>query len=199
MPVYDSDESSYLRNANIAWFMSVLLKTLSETRRLKSSTVRPVTVLKRSGSILVIVAYWLGFYDLGTEKPYGRFPRRKRIPEILGLLRAIRRQFPDEHLYVIWHNRNAHRSRKVTRWANANQVGLAFTPNCASWLDPIECQSGELDAFVIEGSDFESHPEAAAAIRHYMRDRNKRATHRFAIPSTSTLPACGLTQSPLSS
>lgn len=124
------------------------------------------------------VAYWLGFYDLATDQLYGRFSRRKRIPEILGLLRGIRRQFPGEHLYVIWDNWNAHRSKKVIRWANHNQVGLAYTPNYASWLNPIECQFGELDTFVIEGSDFQSHLEAAATIRHYVRDRNKRARQR---------------------
>ena len=127
------------------------------------------------------VAYWLGFYDLEGDQLYGRFSPRKRIPEILGLLRSIRRQFPHQHLYVIWDNWNAHRSHKVIAWANRNQVGLAFTPNYASWLNPIECQFGELDTFVIEGSDFTSHLEATAAIRHFIRDRNRRtriqATH----------------------
>jgi len=121
------------------------------------------------------VAYWLGFYDLRTDHLYGRFSHRKRIPDILGLLRVIRRQFPAEHLYVIWDNWNAHRSKQVIRWANRNQVGLAYTPNYASWLNPIECQFGELDTFVIEGSDFSSHREAATAIRAFVRDRNRRA------------------------
>lgn len=124
------------------------------------------------------VAYWLGFYDLATDQLYGRFTRRKRIGDILRVLRAIRRQFPDEHLYVIWDNWNAHRSKKVIRWANRNRVGLAYTPNYASWLNPIECQFGELDSFVIEGSDFASHLEAAAAIRSFVRDRNRRARQR---------------------
>ena len=43
----------------------------------------------------------VGFYDLATDQLYVRFSRRKRIPDILRLLRAIRRQFPNEHLYVI--------------------------------------------------------------------------------------------------
>jgi len=133
------------------------------------------------------VAYWLGFYDLDTDQLYGRFSRRKRIGEILTLLRAIRRQFPAEHLYVIWDNWNAHRSHKVIHWANRNRVGLAFTPNYASWLNPIECQFGELDTFVIEGSDFGSHLEAAAAIRAFVRDRNRRARLR-AVQSTQHQP-----------
>jgi len=124
------------------------------------------------------VAYWLGFYDLATDQLYGRFSRRKRIPDILGLLRAIRLQFPSEHLYVIWDNWNAHRSKKVIDWATRNRVGLAYTPNYASWLNPIECQFGELDTFVIEGSDFTSHHQAAAAIRDFVRDRNRRARQR---------------------
>ena len=130
------------------------------------------------------VAYWLGFYDLATDQLYGRFSRRKRIPDILRLLRAIRRQYPDEHLYVIWDNWNAHRSKKVIRWANRNRVGLAYTPNYASWLNPIECQFGELDTFAIEGSDFTSHLEAAAAIRDFVRDRNRRARLRSLQPTT---------------
>jgi hypothetical protein len=35
-----------------------------------------------------------------------------------------------------------------------------------------------VDAFVIEGSDFGSHFEAAAAIRDFVRDQNRRARHR---------------------
>ena len=98
--------------------------------------------------------------------------------DILGLLRAIRRQFPGEYLIVIWDNWNAHRSKKVISWANRNGVGLAYTPNYASWLNPIECQLGELDTFVIEGSDFADHAEAAWAVHAFVRDRNRRARRR---------------------
>lgn len=134
-------------------------------------------------------AYWLGFYDLVTDQLYGRFSHRKRIGDILRLLRAIRRQFPTEHLYVIWDNWNAHRSRRVIQWANRNRVGLAYTPNYASWLNPIECHFGELDTFVIEGSDFGSHTEAAAAIRDFLRHRNRRAHRRDTSPQTTTIRA----------
>jgi hypothetical protein len=61
---------------------------------------------------------------------------------------------------------------------------LAYTPNYASWLNPIECQFGELDTFVIEGSDLTSHLEAAAAIRDFVRDRNRRARLRSLQPTT---------------
>lgn len=125
------------------------------------------------------VAYWLGFYDLGTDQLYGRFSRRKRIPDILRLLRAIRNQFPGEDLIIIWDNWSAHTSKKVNSWANRNQVALAYTPAYASWLNPIECQFGELDSFVIEGSDFANHHEAAEAIRAFTRDRNRRARRRM--------------------
>ncbi len=121
------------------------------------------------------VAYWLGFYDLETDQLYGRFSHRKRIGDILTVLRAMRHQYPTEHLYVIWDNWNAHRSHKVIRWANRNRVGFAYTPNYASWLNPIECQFGELDTFVIEGSDFTDHRQAAQSIRDFVRDRNRRA------------------------
>jgi hypothetical protein len=63
----------------------------------------------------------------------------------------------------------------VIAWANHNRVGLAYTPDCASWLNPIECQFGELDTFVIEGSDFANQAEAASAIRAFIRDRNRRS------------------------
>jgi len=36
-----------------------------------------------------------------------------------------------------------------------------------------------VDAFVIEGSDFGSHLEAAAAVRNFVRDWNRRARHRM--------------------
>ncbi len=69
-------------------------------------------------------------------------------------------------------------SKKIICWANHNGVGLAYTPNYASWPNPIECQLGELDTFVIEGSDFANHREAAQAIRAFVRDRNQRARLR---------------------
>ncbi len=137
----------------------------------------PATVAA-THSKLQSVAYRLGFYDLETDQLFGRFSRRKRIGDILRVLRAMRRQFPIEHLYVIWDNWNAHRSNKVIRWADRNRVGFACIPNYASWLNPIECQFGELDTFVIEGSDFTDHREAAQSIRDFVRDRNRRAQLR---------------------
>jgi hypothetical protein len=64
-------------------------------------------------------------------------------------------------------------------------VGLACTPAYASWLNPIECQLGELDTFVIEGSDFADHAEATQAINalgrlHWCRTGAQRpATARY--------------------
>lgn len=59
----------------------------------KSSKTSPQ---EKSGGLLARVL------RLATDELYGRFSRRQRIPEILRLLRAIRNQFPGEHLIIIW-------------------------------------------------------------------------------------------------
>jgi len=125
----------------------------------------------------------LGFHDLATDQLYGRFSRRKRILDILRLLGAVRSQSPNEHLYVIWGQleRSPLEEGDPVGQPQPGRVGLH--PDLCVMAQPIECQFGELDTFVIEGSDFTSHLEAAAAIRNYVRDRNRRARLRALQPT----------------
>ncbi|HVM00117.1 MAG TPA: transposase [Egibacteraceae bacterium] len=83
-------------------------------------------------------------------------------------------------------NFSPHRRAEVRDWCRANDVELVFTPTYASWLNWIESEFTALRYFTLNGSDYADHAEQAAAIRGYIRWRNRRATPKrdFAVNSS---------------
>jgi hypothetical protein len=64
---------------------------------------------------------------------------------------------------------------RISIWAAANNVELAYTPTNASWLNRIEVQFTALRYFTLDGTDHASHHEQASMIRRYLAWRNRHA------------------------
>jgi transposase len=127
----------------------------------------------------------LAALDLATGTLSYRIRKRKRWIELLAFLKILRTRWPDQKLYVVLDNFSPHRRREVRDWCQANNVELVFTPTYASWLNWIEAEFTALRHFVLNNSDYRTHAEQAAAIRAYIRWKNRRATPKrnFAINS----------------
>jgi hypothetical protein len=65
--------------------------------------------------------------------------------------------------------------RKLTAWARAANIEMAYTPTNASWLNRIEAQFTALRYFALDGTDHPSHKEQASMIRRYIIWRNNHA------------------------
>jgi hypothetical protein len=63
-----------------------------------------------------------------------------RSPEIVAFLRALRRHFADRELLIVWDRVQAHRSRLVGEYVEAQDGGihLEFLPPSAPELKPVE-------------------------------------------------------------
>lgn len=127
----------------------------------------------------------LGALDLTTGKLLYRIQPRKRWHEVLAFFKTLRRRYPGQRLYVILDNFSPHHRREVRDWCADNDIVLVFTPTYASWLNWIEAEFTALRYFTLNGSDYTSHAEQNAAIRDYIRWRNRHATPKrdFAINS----------------
>jgi transposase len=121
------------------------------------------------------VRHMLAALDLATGKMTYRIRQRKRWTEFLGLLKALRRRWPDQKLYVIADNFSPHKHPQVQSWAASNDVELVFLPTYASWLNWIEADFAALRYFALNGTDHRTHAEQGEAIAGYIRWYNARA------------------------
>ncbi|MDP8970752.1 MAG: IS630 family transposase [Actinomycetota bacterium] len=131
------------------------------------------------------VRQMLAALDLASGQVLYRIHRRKRWQEFLGLLKILRARWPGQRLYIVLDNFSPHRRQEVRDWCDANDVDLVFTPTYASWLNWIEAEFTALRYFTLNGSDYTTHAEQAAAVARYIRWRNRRAAPKrdFAVNS----------------
>jgi transposase len=121
------------------------------------------------------VRHFLAFYDLETDRLYGRFTSSKTWVQFLSFLKWVRRRYPvTEKLHIVLDNYGPHTKAEVAVWAFGHNVRFYFTPTQASWLNRIECHFTALKKFALETSDHRSHPEQQEAIESYLQWRNRR-------------------------
>ena len=114
---------------------------------------------------------------------YGHIKTRKGRSQFLVFLRYVRSLHPAEvRIAIVLDNFVAHTATKkdtrITDWAAANNVELAYTPFYTSWLNRIEAQFQALRYFALDGTDHTSHEEQARMIRRYIAWRNRNAHDR---------------------
>lgn len=115
-------------------------------------------------------------YSIGDDTIWGVVRAKKGIANTIAALRSARQARPDgKKIYVILDNLSCHKSRKVHRWADRNNVELCFTPTYSSWANPIECHFGPLREFVLNNSDYPNHTVLTRRIHAYLRWRNDNA------------------------
>jgi transposase len=121
------------------------------------------------------VRHFLAFYDLETNRLYGRFTTRKTWREFLSFLKWIRSRYPkSQKLHIVMDNYGPHIKKEVQAWAAKNGIRFYLTPTNGSWLNRIECQFTELKKFALESSDHRSHEEQQLAMESYLAWRNRR-------------------------
>jgi transposase len=121
------------------------------------------------------IRHFLAFYDLETDRLYGRFTQHKKAKDILSFLRWVRSRYPREQkLHIVMDNYDSHTTAEIAAWAKMHNVRFYLTPTNGSWLNRIESQFTALKKFALQPSDFRSHEEQQAAIESYLTWRNRR-------------------------
>ncbi len=135
----------------------------------KSTNRIPATYSRTHG-----VRHMFAALDLSTNKMYYRIRERKRRFELLDFLKVLRRAVPEEErIYLVLDNFSPHLHKTVRKWCRSNKVSLVFTATNASWMNRIECHFAPIREFVLNNSNYRCHAELAAAMRSYIRWRNR--------------------------
>jgi transposase len=120
------------------------------------------------------IRHFLAYYDLETDRLYGRFTRNKKAKDILSFLRWVRSRYPRcQKLHIVMDNFSPHITDEVLTWAKDHNVRFYLTPTNGSWLNRIESQFTALRKFALKNSDHRSHEEQQAAIESYLCWRNR--------------------------
>jgi transposase len=120
------------------------------------------------------IRHFLAFYDLETDRIYGRFTEHKTARDVLSFLKWVRSRYPRwQKLHVVIDNYGTHVTAKVLTWALGHKIRSYLTPTNGSWLNRIECQFTALKKFALKPSDYRSHAEQQAAIESYLTWRNR--------------------------
>jgi transposase len=121
------------------------------------------------------IRHFLAFYDLETDRLYGRFTQRKTAKDWLSFLRWVRSRYPRcQKLHIVMDNFGTHLTDEILGWAKKHNVRFYLTPTNGSWLNRIESHFTALKKFVLQPSDYRSHEEQQAAIDSYLSWRNRR-------------------------
>ena len=114
------------------------------------------------------IRHFLAFYDLESDRLYGRFTARKTAVQWLAFLESVRRATLRPHLHIVLDNYATRITFDVVTWAWAHDVKFYMTPTNASWLNRIECQFAAMKAFAMKPSNFRTHDELQQAIESYL-------------------------------
>jgi transposase len=151
------------------------------SRAEKGSTARPRRRRRRSTYTRTQgVRHLMAALDMSKDKLYGHVKVNKNRTTFLAFCRYLRSLYPlGVRIAIVLDNFSPHLSTKkdqrVGKWAEANNVELAYVPTNASWLNRIECHFAPLRYFALDGTDHASHEEQNSMIRRYIAWRNRHA------------------------
>jgi transposase len=85
------------------------------------------------------VRHFLAYYDLETDRLYGRFTEHKKAKDFLSFLKWVRSRYPrSQTLHMVMDNYGSHITDTVLAWAKSRNVRVYLTPTNGSWLNRIE-------------------------------------------------------------
>jgi transposase len=114
------------------------------------------------------VRHFLAYYDLETDRLYGRFTEHKTAKDFLSFLKWVRSRYPrSQTLHIVMDNYGPHITDAVLTWAKSRNIRVYLTPTNGSWLNRIESQFTALKKFALQPSNYRSHEEQQAAIESY--------------------------------
>jgi transposase len=126
------------------------------------------------------VKHLMAALDLGRDHMLSRVVDHKNRDAFLSFCELIRAQYPKQfRIAIVLDNFSPHLSTRVDdrvgKWAEANNVELAYVPTNASWLNRIEGHFQALRYFALDGTDHRGHDEQNKMIRRYIAWRNRHA------------------------
>ena len=92
----------------------------------------------------------------------------------LEFLKEERSKYPlDERVYMIQDGLLAHWTPDIRRWANSSNTTLVPTATNASWMNPVECHTGDIQKLALSGTDYKNWDEVGGAFLNAVRFRNQ--------------------------
>ncbi len=127
---------------------------------------------RRHGT-LAILAGW----DVRSGQGLVQVRRRRRHPEFLELLKALRRRWPRGRLVIVLDNLSIHTTPEVPNWlqVQAGRVRFEFLPLHACWLNQIEIWFSILERQALRRASDASYRERAARVHRFARHWNRIA------------------------
>jgi transposase len=91
----------------------------------------------------------------------------------LEFLKNQRSNYPlDGRVYLIQDGLPAHWTPDIRRWARKNNVTLVPTAKNASWMNPVECHTGDIQKLALSGTDYRSWDEVEKSFENAVNYRN---------------------------
>jgi len=72
----------------------------------------------------------------------------------------------------------AHWTADIRRWANSTNTALVPTATNASWMNPVECHTGDIQKLAMSGTDYKSWDEVRRAFLDAVSYRNSERKAR---------------------
>jgi hypothetical protein len=97
----------------------------------------------------------------------------------LSSSKGERSKYPsDQRVYMIQDGLSAHWTDDIERWARKNRVTLVPTATNASWMNPVECHTGDIQKLALDGTDFGSWDKVAKSFENAVSYRNIERNER---------------------
>ncbi len=91
----------------------------------------------------------------------------------LEFLKGERSKYPlDERVYMIQDGFRAHWTPDIRRWAHSTNTALVPTATNASWMNPVECHTGDIQKLALSGTNYKSWDEVGRAFQKAVSYRN---------------------------
>ena len=85
---------------------------------------------------------------------------------------------PDQRVYLIQDNLSAHWTPEVRAWARENNVSPVLKATNTSWMNPIECNAGNIEHLALSGTNYTDWRQViwafGKAINYINRERMRR-------------------------
>lgn len=91
----------------------------------------------------------------------------------LEFLKGERSKYPsDQRVYLIQDGLSAHWTDDIESWARRNKVTLVPTATNASWMNPVECHTGDVQKLALDGTDYRRWKDVKKSFEDAVSYRN---------------------------
>jgi hypothetical protein len=91
----------------------------------------------------------------------------------LEFLKDERSKYPiEQRVYMIQDGLYAHWTPDIRRWARSTNTALVPIATNASWMNPVECHTGDLQKLALDGTDYKKWDEVEKSFENAVNYRN---------------------------